>query len=162
MGQYFLSIRVFATALAAIWLAGCGGGNSEAVTVETGTLTKAEFAKRADAACSATRTQFLRDFGNYFRNHSLKQVGSEKAWDEEIIKKAVVPNYGTRMIDQISAIGAPSSETQKVTAFLEAVKQRVHELEENPVELNETPDPFKGVAALAGRYGLKGCSEVFG
>jgi hypothetical protein len=141
---------------------GCGGGSSDAVTVQTGTLTKAEFASRADATCRAVRTQFFHDFGDYFRGHSLKEVGSEKTWDEEIIKKAVVPNYGTRMIDEISTIGAPDSETQKVTVFLEAVKQRVHELEENPLELNETPYPFKKVATLAKKYGLTGCSEALG
>jgi hypothetical protein len=165
MNQYFLSIRGFACGAvltAALLAIGCGGGNSDTVTVQTGTLTKAEFASRAGATCRAIRAQVLHDFGDYFRGHSLKEVGSETLWDEEIIKRAVVPNYGTRMIEEISTIGAPDSERQKVTVFLEAVRQRVHELEENPLELNETPYPFKKVSALAKKYGLTGCSEALG
>jgi hypothetical protein len=164
MGGYFLSIRGFAcgAALVAAWLAaGCGGGgSSDPVTVQTGTLTKAEFARRANATCSAVRAQFFRDFGKYYHHHSLGEAGSEKEWDEEIVKRTVVPDYGTRMVDEISRIGAPKSEAAHVTAFLEAVKQRVHELEEEPLELNKTPYPFKKVSSLAKRYGLTGCSEA--
>lgn len=165
MLRYFLSTKGFVGVLALATVCvvtGCGGGGSDPVTVQTGTLTRAEFANRAAAACRINRVQFLHDFGNYLRHHHLGEVGSEKEWDEEIVKRAVVPNYGTRMIDEISRIGVPKDEAQQITAFLEAVKQRVHELEENPLELNETPYPFKKVAALARKYGLTGCSEAFG
>jgi hypothetical protein len=140
--------------------AGCGG-SSDGISVQTGTLTKAEFVKRANAVCSVVRTQFVRDFADYYRDHTPKKVGSEKAWEEAVIEKAVVPNYGGLMIDQLSAIGAPSSEKAKVVSFLETLQQRVHELQEDPDELTKSPYPFAKPATLAKKYGLIKCARAF-
>jgi hypothetical protein len=148
--------------VAAFSVAGCGGGGGDSITVQTGSLTKAEFVTRANAACAAARIQFEKAFAQYDRTHELKNAPSEEAWLEGIIEKAVLPNYEQRMIDQISTIGAPAGEKQEVVEFLESLRQRLNELKEEPKELNKTPFPFAKTAALAKKYGFKGCAESFG
>lgn len=164
MGGYFLSMKAFslvvAVALVAAFAAGCGGGGDE-IEVETGTLTKAEFAKRANGVCKVVRIQFAKDFSNYYKDHSPKSVGSEKEWAEGVIDKAVLPNYEVELIAKLSALGVPSSEKDEIVAFLEALQQRLDELKENADELTESPFPFRKPAALAEKTGLVGCAAIF-
>jgi len=146
-------------ALTAILVAACG--SSGAISVDTSSMSEAEFVKRADGTCGTLRTEFERQFAGFDKNHSVKQSGSEDKWAEEVVNDVVVPTYGEEWIDKLSAIGAPSAEKEEFVAFLEELDQRVGQLQEDPHELVKSPYPFARVAKLAKKAGLKGCAGTF-
>jgi hypothetical protein len=166
MIRNFLSIKggvMIVAAVAAILLAaGCGGGGggNEQVTVHAGSLSKGEFIKRADSICAATRSRFTREYTAFLkpRLKNSSQV-DQSALQSEVVKSVVIPIF-TKDIDEISALGAPKGEEQKVSTFLNALQQRLDELNEQPSELSGTI--FAKPAKLAQASGLSGCAESFG
>jgi hypothetical protein len=171
MNQYLLGIRRFlllACALTAtVLVSGCGGsgGDSGEVTVETGSMSKAEFVKRADGICESTRTQFTTEFSKAIReNQKLVKEGSaaqQQAFRKEVVEKFVVPIY-QKTVDGISTLGAPQSYSKEVSQFLNALQHRLTEIEEDPEVISGTPYPFEKVAGIADKISLDGCVESFG
>lgn len=151
---------------AALVTAGCGddsSASSDEITVETGSLSKVEFTKRADAICNAVRTKFGREYTAFARQ---KQPQDSRASQEEFLSQTietiVVPNYEKGMIARISTLGAPSEMVEEVSTFLNAVQKRLDEFEEKPTEITRTAFPFAEVSKLAQAAGLEACSESFG
>jgi hypothetical protein len=145
-----------------ILLASCGGGSGGSVSVETGSLSKAEFVNRADAICTAVRNQFTREYETFVRNGRKGQSAeAESAFLHETIEKLVVPDYEERMIGGIAKLGAPPDYAPKVTRFLEALKQRLAEIQDEPEKLIQTAFPFAGASKAAEAAGLKGCANSF-
>jgi hypothetical protein len=156
-----LSIRAFSLILAAIVAAalvagGCGGsdslGSSGEITVETGSLTKAEFIKRADAMCRDTRIQAMRKFRALAED--LQSVRPPAA-SEKIVDTVLVPVY-EELIDQVSALGAPKGDEQEVAGFLNTLQRNLDLAEKEPAKA--LGSPFKGAAEQAEKYGLIGCA----
>jgi hypothetical protein len=162
MYRDFLSIRgvlVLAAALAVLLLAsGCGSSDSASggeVSVQTGSLSKAAFIKRADAICAANRNQFNQDYAAFLRSELPKSSNSDQnALRDELVETVLLPNYG-KDVDEISALGAPSGDEGEVSSFLKSLQQRLDELGEKPSELSNKM--FVKPAKLAGSYGLAGC-----
>jgi len=144
-----------------ILLGGCGGSDGS-VTVETGSLSKAEFVDRANAICATVRNQFTREYEAFIRNgrkgHSAE---AESEFLHETIEKLVVPDYEGRMIDAIAKLGVPSGYAPEVTSFLEALKQRLVEIQDEPEKLIQTAFPFSSASKAAEAAGLKGCANSF-
>jgi hypothetical protein len=161
MNRYFLSIVASAVLLVCLPLTGCGGGEAETITVKTGSLTKAEFAQRAGAVCASVRTRFTRDFARYYKDHFPRKFDSEAAWAAEVVDRVVIPDYEGQMIRRLSAIGVPASEEADLVVFLEELRDRVQEIDDNPGELVETPYPFAKIAKLAKKSGLAPCAPAF-
>lgn len=169
MHRYFLSIRAFfvlAATLAVVVVAGgCGGSDSSSaneVTVQTGSLSKAEFIKRANAICEAVRSRFLREYVAFYEQKKPKLTGAPQgAWLSEVVEAVLLPNYEQRMIGEISVLGAPASEEQEVASFLNSLQQRLDEVHQNPAELTKSPYPFAKPARVAKKYGLTGCAGSF-
>jgi hypothetical protein len=165
MNRYFLSIKRFssiALALAALSLtAGCGSGDSGEISVETGSLSKAEFIKKADAICEATKNKFSAKYGALLEKHG---IGGSKAEEEaligDIVEQALLPNY-EKGIEEISALGAPRSDEEQIASFLNTTQQRLDEIREDPAELSKTPEPFTKAEKIARSYGFEGCAESF-
>lgn len=166
MGEYFRSIRGFfltAATLAALLLAvGCGSSSSDEVTVQTGSLSKAEFVEKADAICKAARTEFLAKYTNLLRTRkpTIGNTQEESALMHEALESIVSPNYEGQ-IERISSLGAPSDYAPKVASFLNSLQKRLDEVHERPAELVSTPYPFKESENVAKAAGLKGCAESF-
>ncbi len=161
--RYFLSIKWFIALLVALALvSGCGGGESDEISVTTGSLSKAQFIARADAICRAARSQFNREYIAFGKKHPIpaSKAGQRKLLSE-IVETTLVPNYEPRF-EEIGALGAPSGDEEKVSEFLTAFKLRLDEIREKPTELSANPYPFKEVAKLAKAYGLSGCANSFG
>jgi hypothetical protein len=168
MIRYYLRIQWFSVLVGALAMtliaAGCGGGGggSGEITVQTGSLSKAEFIKRADAICSAARTEFLAEYTSFYKANesALEDAQKEPAVMKEALETIVTPNYDGE-IEKISALGAPSDYAPKVTAFLKSVQRRLDEVHEHPAELLATPYPFKEPEDVAKAAGLQGCAESF-
>jgi len=147
-----------------ILLGGCGGGGGSdgSVTVETGSLSKAEFISRANAICTAVRNQFSREYEEFVTNRRKgHSAATESAFLHETIEKLVVPDYEKRMIGGIATLGAPPAYAPEVTKFLEALKQRLVEIQDNPEKLIQTAFPFSSASKAAEAAGLKGCANSF-
>ncbi|HWP32814.1 MAG TPA: hypothetical protein VNL97_03595 [Solirubrobacterales bacterium] len=150
-------------AATAILASGCGGDSSanSAVQVETGSLSKAEFVNQANAICNSARTQFLSEYTAFYKKNEPKGEAETLKLLEEATEKLVVPNYETRMINRIAALGAPEEVVPGVTDFVETVQQQIKEIEDDPELLTETAFPFKQSAGAAQAAGLKACANAF-
>jgi hypothetical protein len=168
MGGYFLSIGRFSSALAlllaaALLASGCGGGGSDStVTVKTGSLSKAQFTQRANAICTAARTQFLNEYFTFVKSSKPQTTpAEEESFRVETIEKYLVPSYEKRMLDPIAALGVPAEYASEVTEFLEALKKRLGEIQEEPKKLTNSPYPLNSAAKAAKVAGLAGCAGSF-
>jgi hypothetical protein len=159
-----------AALLLLLLIAGCGGSSGAStgaddggeVTVKTGTLSKADFIRRADAICTSLRSEFLREFSAFFKRNTPKEGATDpEVWLGEVVDEIVVPNYEEKLIPEISSLGAPPSYADEVALFLNVVKQRVAEVKAQPLEMTKTPFPFKKAEKSAGKYGLTGCASSF-
>lgn len=171
MHRYFLSIRTFSlilTAVAVVFVAGCGGsggsGGGDEITVQTGTLSKAEFIKRADAICAAGRNQFNREYTSFLEeNQAVIQKAStpstQSAVTTELVETILLPSY-EKWIKEVSTIGAPAGDEKEVAAFLNALQGRLDQIQAQPSELSKSATPFAKPAKLAVSYGLTGCAEA--
>jgi hypothetical protein len=170
MGEYFLSIKgvwLLLAAMAALLVGGCGGSdNSEAgasggeITVETGSLSKAQFIKRADEMCRKDRAQAVREFQAFMSETGQSTQLSpqeEKARLGEVVDTILVPIY-EKLIDQLAALGAPEGGEQEVAGFLGAVRRVLDRLEGDPTLLNSLNNPFTPASERARKYGLTGCA----
>lgn len=173
MGQYFLSIKAFfvtavaMTALLAL-ASGCGGSDSSnasaggEITVETGSLSKAEFIERADKICETSQKQVIQEFFAYIKvNKRPSSKAGQEAWMGKLVDDVLVPNYEER-IAEISDVGAPEGDEEKVAAFLNAIQERLGEVQEKPNELNTNPEPWAKPIKLATAYGFTVCAQAFG
>jgi hypothetical protein len=160
---------VIATALSALLLtAGCGGGDSATgagsteVSVETGSLSKAEFIKKTDAICAATLQEFRTDVLS-FMERAMKNPPkpTEPAPELTIVSDLFVPTF-QKEIEKISAQGAPSGDEQEITAFLTELQEAVNSADEEPEGFAEAGFPIGAEARkLAKAYGLsRFCAEV--
>lgn len=142
--------------------AGCGSSNSNAVTVETGSLSKAEFIEKADAICKAARSEFLAKYQQYVTAHrsEFESRQNEAAVLGEVLESVLGPNIEGQ-IEQIGKLGAPSGYAPQVEAFLKALQTRVDEAQGDPTGLTATATPFEKAEDAAKRAGMKGCSESF-
>lgn len=170
MQQFFLNARTFylLTTLFAMLFAGggCGGGEGDSVagleggevSVETGSLSKAEFIRKADVICTVARTGFTKEYklfvGGKLSEGSKVDQGKVKA---ELVDTVLIPAF-KKDIDEISALGAPKGDEQGVTEFLNALKQRLEQLHEDPGEVSN--DMFAKPAKLARASGLTGCATT--
>lgn len=176
----FLSIRgllaVAAVLSALLFAAGCGGsdesatgssggssGGSTEVSVETGSLSKAAFIKKANTICANTWTQFEKGlFGAYEEAQNNPPKPTEPS-PTIVYFETDFPETYEKMIDEISEVGAPAGDEEEITAFLEALQKLLNESREDPEGFNEvfleTQLSFGKANQLANAYGLNGCLE---
>lgn len=171
MGGFFLSTRVFvlgvAIAVAAI-AAGCGssgsGGSTESagsgeITVETGSLSKADFIKKANAICEANQQEFQQKLALATKNNASQSDPSAMA--TEMVDEGLVPIYEGQ-IEQISALGAPKGDEDLVAAYLEAIQEGLESAHANPIKTVQRLTPFGKAIVRAKAYGLRVCAESLG
>lgn len=148
----------------ALMASGCGGGSSSStgndeVTVQTGSLTKAEFVEQADAICKAGREQFDKEFQTFQKEKKLKTSGDQSpVWLGEVVNTILLPDYEKR-IEEISALGAPSGDEREIASFLNALQQRLDDMRKEPAEMSNSLTPFSKPIKLAKAYGFTGCAE---
>jgi hypothetical protein len=157
-------LSLLATLAALLVAAGCGSSGSDEVTVQTGSLSKATFIKKADAICEAARSEFLAKLQRFLKDHQKilvsGDVEAKKALLPEILESLLQPNIEGQ-VEQISTLGAPKGYAPEVAAFLNALQSRMNKALENPPGFSTTPTPFVVAENIARRATLKGCSESF-
>ncbi len=171
----FLTIRglfvIAATAFALLLAAGCGdsddsatgssGGSAEEITVETGSLSKAAFIEKVEPICRKTREKFLTQLKKVYEEFNENpRKPTETPAEVEFYEDDFAKIHQT-LIDEISALGAPSGDEQEIAAYLEAVQKGIDEAAEDPEAFGEAfledEGVFKGTPQLTAAYGLRRC-----
>ena len=134
--------------------AGCGSSSGS----DSSSLTKAEFIKKADAICSRGEKSIEDGAEKFAKENNVDTEKPTKAQKEEVITQVVAPNI-RKQGEEISELGAPSGEDEKVEAIVTAVEEGADALEEEPTTLFEGKNPLEHGSKLAKEYGLKVCGE---
>jgi len=131
----------------ALVVSGCGGGSG------SGSLTKTEFAKKADEIC--TRGESER--GEVVKAASQKFSGKKVtgAEQEQVVVEAL-PSY-EKATQKIKELGAPEGEEKQVEAFVEAMEEAAENVKADPGTATTGNIPFKKADELAEELGAKGC-----
>lgn len=163
-----------ATAFALLLAAGCGdsddsatgssdgGGSTEEITVETGSLSKAAFIKKVEPICRKASERFQTQLQAVFEESGDNpRKPTEITAEQEYYETDFAETY-ENLIDEISALGAPQGDEQEIAAYLEAVQKGIDEAAEDPEAFNqaflEAQGSFKETPKLTKAYGLNGCS----
>lgn len=131
----------------ALVVSGCGGGGGDS-------LTKAEFAKKADEICrrgESERAEVIKAAGQKF---SGKKV---TAADQEQLILEALPSY-EKAAQKIKELGAPEGEEKKAEALVEAMEEAAENVKADPGTATTGSIPFKKANELAEEIGAKGCA----
>jgi hypothetical protein len=149
--QIFLtSVLVLA---AALFMAGCGGGDDKAST-----LTKAEFLKQGDAICKKADKAQETEFAVYAKAHS-KNLETKTGREKLILVAGLRPVLAEA--EELAALGVPSGDEKEVEAIVTGIKEAVKKAEKNPQSVEAlSKNPFEEVDELSREYGFKICAEA--
>lgn len=141
---------------------GCGGSSStsesSSVTVQTGSLSKAEFIKRADAICEASRKQFVAEYKNFAEKNEKAFSSNRADTIRRLANEVMIPNYEKR-IEEIAALGAPVADSAKVAAYIRVVEGALQKVRREPVRVSESLNTvFAPIAIAAQHYGIQSCA----
>lgn len=131
----------------ALVVSGCGGGGSNS-------LTKAEFAKKADEICrrgESERAEVLKAAGQKF---SGKKV---TAADQEQLILEALPSY-EKSAQKIQELGAPEGGEKEAEALVEAMEEAAENVKADPGTATTGNVPFKKANEAAEAIGAKGCA----
>jgi hypothetical protein len=127
-------------------VAGCGDEDSEASTVPVAT-----FVKKANAICTARGKEIT--------------TASSQAWDEkgdlhaieiELIGSTMVPALEAE-VDEIEALGVPSTGSNHVEATLGAIEEVAELGDTDPEKFSRTVEPFTKAENMAKKADLDAC-----
>lgn len=154
--------------------AGCGGSDSSDdgattaadVTVETGSLSKAQFIQEASEACKSNRAKFTRELTDFIKLAGEKtakvSAGNEKKIGNEIqtsmVKTIFIPDF-EQLVSELTELGAPSGDEEQVTALVQAIQQTLDKAKKEPTEVVKQLTPFGQAIKIATAYGLTVCAE---
>jgi len=136
--------------------AGCGSSDDDS-TDTTVTLTKAEFIKQGDAICKQANEQSQSDAEDFAKENDFELEKASKEQLEEAIGEVLVPSLN-QQAEEISALGAPEGDEEKVDAIVVSLEGAAEEIESDPGAVFEG-EPLDEASKLAGDYGFKVCGE---
>jgi hypothetical protein len=138
-------VGIVAVAFALV-VSGCGGGGGDS-------LTKAEFAKKADEICHRGESERSEAIQVAAQKFSGKQA---TAADQEQIVLAALPSY-EKEAEKIKELGAPEGEEKQAEALVEAMEEAAENVKADPGTATTGDIPFKKANELAEEIGAKGC-----
>jgi hypothetical protein len=152
---------VLAAVLAALVVAGCGGGSDDP-TVTVSSISKAAFIKKADAICKEGSARMQKGFSVYLRKNKKSIIAlrhPDKEDYEGLIGGVLVPNL-EREIKEIRALGAPSGDQEEVEEILNALEEGIETAENDPGAVKSSSEAIFGIASRLGKeYGLEVCGS---
>lgn len=165
-----LAVFLVASMLAAV-VVGCGGSDNSSdsgtdaagavgsVSVDTSSLSKAEYIEQAEKLCLKASQKYLPALLEYMQSHeNAKQ--SEEELIADAVDHAVVPKFQI-LIDELRELGAPEGDEKQIEAFLAAMLQATEGLERrNTLSLEDDIDrEFSNAGELALDYGIVNCGN---
>jgi hypothetical protein len=139
---------------------GCGG-SSDAIEIQTGALSKAEFIEKADAVCVKGQERGARDLASYMSKNNITLTGPlPDAVAAGLFGSVVEPTY-RQEITEISELGAPDKDAEKVGAMLEAIEAGLAKALRDPAGAISRNELVPNAGELARAYGLTECGEAW-
>lgn len=154
MNKPLLTVVAVLVALAAI-VAGCGGGDDSDTS---GSLTKPEFIKKADAICEEGNKSINTEVDEFAKEKGTTPEKMTKEQQEEFVEQVVAADIRSQA-EEIGDLGAPSGDEKQIEAMVKAVEDGADEIEEEPKVLFGKANPLAEGTKLAKEYGLKVCGE---
>ncbi|HWA52621.1 MAG TPA: hypothetical protein VG816_00465 [Solirubrobacterales bacterium] len=150
----------------ALCASGCGGsGQSEtsatttAATNGDGSLSKAEFVKKASSICIETKERSSAAYRAYSQENSIPSSGPGlEAKAADLVESVFVPLY-EKQINEIGALGAPAGERAQVEAMLVAMRQGLVAATRDPLAFIQSAAALDRASELATALGLSACGN---
>jgi len=142
-------------ALAAL-VAGCGGG-SDTTDSATVTLTKTEFIKQGDAICEGANEDNQAEAEEFAEENGFELEKASKEQLEEAVGAVLAPSLN-KQAEELSELGVPEGDEEKVEEIVVALEDAAGEIEDNP-NLVFTGKSLKKPNQLAEAYGFKVCGR---
>jgi hypothetical protein len=154
-----LNTRLVASAVAvlavAVFIAGCGGGDDDA----TASISKAQFIKKADAACSQSAEQVQVELAALLKENDFSLNETHSAAESSGLVAVLASSLETQ-VEEIRALGVPDGDEDEVEAILTAFEEGVEKAEEDPkAAANGEVDLLGSAGELAREYGFKVCAQ---
>jgi hypothetical protein len=148
---------IVAVIAAAMLVAGCGGGGDSSGS-STGSISKEEFAAKANAICKNGTERLQTAIGHILKDQpNITKVS--QAEQEKIVTTVLVPNV-SREVKELRALGAPDGDEERVDAMVTALEEGVETAERDPQAVTKSSDAIFGIASrIAGEYGLTTCGS---
>lgn len=149
--------RLLLAALAfSLLAAGCGNGDGEA-----GSLSKAQFIKRADQICEKGRARFEREYGALVeRQRGEVSKAEREALAKELVEESFIPAYEWQ-IEEIRSLGIPSGDENQVESFLVSMEETLDSSHDQPLKFirgdSESLETFEEAKNKAEAYGFTYC-----
>jgi hypothetical protein len=147
-----IALLVGALMTTGLVLAGCGDDDE-------GSLTKAEFVQKANAICTAGNKEIEKGVESFVNENSSSGKPLTDAQLAEGAEEIVIPSL-REQVDGIDALGTPSEDGEQAEELVEAAKDALEEVEDEPalaVPQTGDPNPFAEANELARDYGLDVC-----
>lgn len=141
------SIVGIAAVAFALVVSGCGGGGGSS-------LSKAEFAKKADEICTRAEAERQEIIGVATQKLSGKKITS--AMQENLILE-VMPSY-EKMTSEIDELGTPEGAEKKAEAWVEAMEEAAENVKADPGTAITGNAPFQKAGEMAEELGAKRCA----
>jgi hypothetical protein len=132
--------------------AGCGGGDDDSVT-------KAEYAKKAEAICAQGLKQLEDDYFDALSREQKAGKAEGASPDGPTPDEILLGYYETKM-NQLAGLTSPSAEEEQVEAMLAALETVVEEGQKDPKVFAEETDSLKRERKIAGELGLEKCAQL--
>lgn len=144
-------------------LGGCGSssnstGSTVARSATLPTITKAQFIQLGNAVCVKGEKEVQAGYSAYASEHGLKSNQTPtKAQQAELVATIIAPKI-LNQIYGVEAVGAPSTEKQRVEAALGATKDALDKVRVDPELFFSSDDPFAAAGKQLHAVGLKDCA----
>jgi hypothetical protein len=137
-GDSMLLAVSLAALIAALVVAGCGGGGN------SDPLTKSEFVEQANSICKDAAAE---------RDAALEDVAKG---DSEFVTEAALPPV-QKMTEELSELVPPVGDKKEVQAIVAAFRAGIKKVEADPTNLVSDVGAFAQADKLATEYGLTDC-----
>lgn len=152
-------LALFAGALLSVTLmAGCGDDGSTGATTSP-PIGKAEFIKRADAACTRRVEEAREKFLAYGKSVAkANESAAERQAHLDAVAKTIIAPELQQQIADIRALGAPRGDKGEVEAILLAIEAGITKAQAHPKRaIEESQRLLEPAGRLASAYGLQVC-----
>jgi ethanolamine utilization protein EutP (predicted NTPase) len=141
-------------------LAGCGGGDDSGGTesVTTSSLSKAQFIKKASAACRQERRGLVAEASAYLGKHSSD--GPRPVVIADMGKAVMAPTVEAE-VAAVRKLGAPAGDEEEVEAMLAADEKGIEEVKDlkEAKSIYQVVRHFYAASELFKAYGFSACTN---
>jgi hypothetical protein len=149
----------------AVLAAGCGSSSdSGGEATAAGTITKAEYIKKANAICLKAREDIVNPAVRRLQKVASEQPGKLPEEELKMIRVLVVPTLESE-VAQLRALGFPEGDKLTLEKFLKLTEAVITEAEEEPETFVQGPQYEEGFAHygkayhVALDYGMSECPQ---